>query len=63
MEETQLKKIALWLEVIADELYVARTDKEMEGASGSGPDMWNRQGRDYMTNGIERMRELAGKLE
>ena len=61
MGEKQLKKIALWLEIIADELYVARTDKEMDGASGSGPDIWNRQGRDYMVNGIEKMRELAQK--
>jgi hypothetical protein len=61
LDEKPLRKIALWLEIIADELYVARTDKEMEGASGSGPDMWNDQGRDYMVNGIEKMRELVGK--
>jgi hypothetical protein len=61
LEEKQLKKIALWLEVIADELYVARTDKEMEGASGNGPDMWNSKGRDYMVNGIEKMRDIAGR--
>lgn len=61
MDEKSLRKIALWLEIIADELYVARTDKEMEGASGNGPDLWNDQGRDCVVNGIEKMRELAGK--
>jgi hypothetical protein len=61
MEEKLGRKLALWLEIIANELYIARTDKEMEGASGSGPDMWNGQGRDCMVKGIEKMRELAGK--
>jgi hypothetical protein len=54
MNEKALQKIAIWLEVIADELYIARPDKEMGGASGSGPNMWNKQGRDYMVNLAER---------
>ncbi len=61
MEEKLLRKIAIWLEVIADELYVARTDKEMEGASGSGPELWEREGRDYMIRGIEKAQEIAEK--
>lgn len=59
MEEKLLRKIAIWLEIIADELYVARTDREMEGASGSGPELWEREGRDYMIRGIEKAREMA----
>jgi hypothetical protein len=60
-EEKLLRKIALWLEIIADELYVARTDREMEEVSGSEPEMWNSQGRDYMIRGIENAREIAEK--
>jgi hypothetical protein len=54
MNEKALRRIAIWLEVNADELYIARPEREMEGASGSGPDMWNKQGRDYMVNLAER---------
>ena len=58
------QKIELLLQVIADELYVARTDKENEGASGSGPDIWfNNGGRDGMTNAIERMRDKIDHLD
>jgi len=63
MEDRQLERIGLLLQIIADELYVARADKECEGASGSGPNLWSSQGRDYMTNGIEKMRERVNKLE
>ncbi|MGB6134752.1 MAG: hypothetical protein WBG54_23450 [Acidobacteriaceae bacterium] len=55
--------MALLLEIIADELYVARTDREFEGATGSGPEMWEAEGRDYMIRGIEAMRERAEKLD
>lgn len=58
------QKVKLLLQVIADELYVARTDKENEGASGSGPDIWfNHGGRDGMTNAIERMRDKIDHLD
>jgi hypothetical protein len=33
MEKADLKRIELLLQVIADELYVARTDREFEEAS------------------------------
>lgn len=62
MEENLLKKIALYLEIIADELYVARTEREMEGASGSGPDMWNKGGRDLMEKNIELKRNRAERM-
>jgi hypothetical protein len=61
MENQSLKRIEMWLEIIADELYVARTDHEFAGVSGSGPEMWEAQGRDYMIRGIERMRETLAK--
>ena len=63
MENKQLKRIEIWLRIIADELYVVRTDKEFEGASGSGPEIWEKQGRDYMIRGIENMREKLEKSE
>ena len=59
----QLERIALLLQIIADELYVARTDKEIEGASGAGPEMWKSQGRNYIIRGIEAVREKADKPE
>jgi hypothetical protein len=62
-DNKQLERIALLLQIIADELYVARTDKEIEGASGAGPEMWESQGRNYMIRGIEAMREKADKPE
>jgi hypothetical protein len=54
MNERALQKIAIWLELIADELYSALSDKDIEGARGSGPDMWSKQGRDHMVNLVER---------
>jgi hypothetical protein len=36
MEEQQLKKIALWLEIIADELYVARRTKKWRARAETG---------------------------
>jgi len=64
MEPKDAKRIALLLQVIADELYVARTDKEFEDASGSGPDMWfNQGGRDGMIRGIEKMRDDADRID
>jgi hypothetical protein len=58
------QKIELLLQVIADELYIARTDKEFEGASGGGPDMWfDKGGRDGMIRGIEKMREQVERLD
>lgn len=62
MEDQKLDHIALLLQVIADELYVARTDREFAGARGSGPEIWEREGRDYMLRGIEAMRDKAEKL-
>lgn len=64
MEPREAKRIALLLQVIADELYVARTDKENEGAKGQGPDMWfNHGGRDGMIRAIEKMREDADSID
>jgi hypothetical protein len=57
MEPRDAKKFALLLQVIADELYIARNDRDFEGASGGGPDLWiNRGARDEMIRGIEKMR-------
>jgi hypothetical protein len=61
MENSQLERVETLLQIIADELYVARTDRECEGASGSGPAIWESQGRASMTNGIEHMREQLTK--
>lgn len=62
METQLLKRVEMWLEIIADELYVARTDREFEGASGGGPDMWfERGGRLEMIRGIEHLRETLAK--
>jgi hypothetical protein len=69
MESQTLDRIATLLQVIADELYVARTDREFEGASReqiegqgpTGPEMWDREGRDYMIRGIEKMRDSVEK--
>jgi hypothetical protein len=61
MEMNSFQRIESWLQIIADELYVARTDREFEGASGSGPEMWEQRGRDYMIRGIENARELLLK--
>ena len=63
VDNKQLERIALLLQIIADELYVARTDKEIEGASGAGPEMWKSQGRNYIIRGIEAVREKADKPE
>ena len=65
MDNQILARIATLLEIIADELYVTRFDREFEGASrekidGQGPtlaEMWEGGGRDNMVRGIEKMRE------
>ena len=62
MEDNKLDKIALYLEIIADELYIARTERELEGASGSEPAMWNNGGRDLMVKNIEIMRNKAERM-
>jgi hypothetical protein len=51
------ERIALLLEIIADELYIARTDRE--GVSGSGPDIKEAIGhyRDDLVAGIQAKRE------
>lgn len=62
MEKQSLERIEILLQIIADELYVARTDREFEGASGGGPDMWfERGGRLEMIRGIEHRRETLAK--
>jgi len=64
MESRDAKRMALLLQVIADQLYVARTDKEFAGASGSGPEIWfNHGGRDGMIRGIEKMREDIDSID
>jgi hypothetical protein len=62
MEKDDLKRIDLLLEIIADELYVARTDREFEGAKGSGPEIWENGGRDSMVRDIEKMREMLSEI-
>jgi hypothetical protein len=61
-EDVRLKRIETWLQIIADELYVARVDHEFEDASGTFPDAWESEGRDLvirqiasMRNGLERL--------
>ena len=63
MENKLLMRIETWLMIIADELYVARTDKECEGASGSGPEIWEKQGRDSMIRDIENLRDKLERSE
>lgn len=72
METTDAKRIVLLLQVIADELYVARIDKEFENASlepipgqgPTGPEAWFKMsGRDGMIRGIEKMRDDANRID
>jgi hypothetical protein len=61
MEKEQFERIETLLEIIADELYVARTDREFEGALGSGPESWETGGREMMVRRIEGMRDTLEK--
>jgi hypothetical protein len=61
MENSQVDRIETLLQIIADELFIARTDREYEGASGSGPELWEKEGRDNMVRTIEHMYEELRK--
>jgi hypothetical protein len=64
MDGIAAKRIETLLQIIADELYIARTDREYEGEStetipGEGPtepEMWARGGRQSMIVSIESRR-------
>jgi hypothetical protein len=59
MENEQLTRIEKLLWIIANELYVIRTDIDFKDAEGGGPLMWQQQGgaRDGMVSCIEKIRE------
>jgi len=67
MENRSFTRLEMLLQIIADELYVARVDREFEGASReprqgpTGAELWDKEGRNYMIEGIERMRERVEK--
>jgi hypothetical protein len=60
MDEKQLKKIALLLEVISDELYIARGDREFEKPNAGDPEKWA-EARKFAVKEMEETRELALK--
>jgi hypothetical protein len=55
MTNTDVRPMELLLQVIADELYVARMDRQTDGASKS--DWKDNGGRDLMIERIEKARE------
>jgi hypothetical protein len=61
VERQQFERIETLLEIIADELYVARTDQEFAGAVGSGRELWETGGREMMIRRIEGMRDTLEK--
>ena len=60
MEEKQLRKIALFLEIISDELYIARGDRDFQKPNAGDPEKWA-SARKFAIQEIERTRELAMK--
>jgi len=60
MEEKQLRKIALFLEVIAEELYIARGDRDQQGPNAINPEEWAKS-RDFAVRELEETRKAATK--
>jgi hypothetical protein len=61
VERQQFERIETLLEIIADELYIARTDQEFAGAVGSGRELWETGGREMVIRRIEGMRDTLEK--
>lgn len=57
MEDRTLERIALLLQIITDELYFSRNEKDHEGEV-----LWESAGRDLMIRNIELMRNKADEL-
>ena len=62
MEKQQLERIETLLQIIADELYVARLHHQYAGARGPEFEEWETGGRNEMIQRIEKMREQGGKF-
>lgn len=60
MDEKQLKKIALFLEVISEELYIARGDRDFEKPNAGSIEKWA-ESRKFAIQELEKTRELAMK--
>lgn len=58
--DDQLRKIALLLEVISDELYIARGDRDFERSNAGTPERWAKA-REFAVREMEKTRELAMK--
>lgn len=61
MEKSDLFRIELLLELVADELYMARLDRESKGESDT---VWlEGGGREEWEKGIDEMRKKLAKLD
>jgi hypothetical protein len=61
MEYQDLSRIETLLQTIVDGLHRARTDREFEGASGSGSDTADCSGREHTIRRFEHMRAALEK--
>lgn len=61
MEEKQLRKMVLFLEIISDELYIARVDRDFDKPNATGDRAKWAEARDHAIQEIEKTRELAMK--
>ena len=59
MEKGQFERIETLLQIIADELYAARLDRQLEGTFGPDSTKWLSTGRNELNQRIEKMREQA----
>lgn len=64
MESKSLERIETLLRIIADELYIARTDRDSDNRlfiKGCVPEDWEKQGRHSMIREIDQMRDKSRK--
>jgi hypothetical protein len=59
MANKEIARADLLLELIADELYIARTDREHANTPDSS---WMKSGRNNMIQRIEELRDKLGKV-
>jgi hypothetical protein len=59
-EMKQLKRIETWLNIIHSELYIARRDREVEGADSSVAQSWKAVSRESVLSGIAGMLKKLG---
>jgi hypothetical protein len=59
MEDKQLRKIALFLEIITEELYVARIDRDLEKAKPADTKKLA-ESRQFVLEEMEKTRQLLG---